>query len=65
MAISEKTDIAINKVHSNGRVQIPAEVREKLGIEDGDKIKWCLHKSGFIFIMRYEKAKIGVKYEEE
>ena len=40
MAFLSKTDIAISKVHSNGRVIIPSDVRKKLDIEDGDKVLW-------------------------
>jgi len=52
--MSDKLVIDITKVHSNGRTQIPSEIREKKGLSDGDKVRWfqdslghtCIEKVG-------------------
>ena len=33
-----QTVVAVRKVYGHGRVQIPVEVRRRLGLEDGDKL---------------------------
>ena len=60
MSISDKTEIDITKIHSNGRVQIPIEVRRQLNISDGDKIIW-FKELGRIYIEKVGKGR-GVRY---
>lgn len=38
--------IATMKVHSNGRIQIPVEVRRRLHLEDGDTLHWLVNNQG-------------------
>jgi len=33
-----KTELDVVRVHSNGRIVIPVDVRKMLGIKDGDKV---------------------------
>ncbi|MQY62206.1 hypothetical protein GH146_02815 [archaeon] len=46
--------LKITKIHGHCRTQIPKEVAEKLGIKDGDKLKWILNSSGKIYVERVE-----------
>ena len=58
--MSDKTVIDITKVHSNGRVQIPVEVRKDLELSDGDKVCWLQDSQGRVFIEKLgEKRKRG------
>lgn len=34
--------VAISKVHGNGRVHLPVDIRERLDVRDGDKIYFIL-----------------------
>lgn len=43
--MKEMVEIGITKVHGNGRVQIPVEIRDILQIQDGDDILWI--RKGF------------------
>ena len=58
--MSDKSGINITKVHSNGRVQIPIEIREELELSDGDKIYWFQDSEGRVFI-----EKLGAKRERK
>jgi len=49
-AMSDKTVINITKVHSNGRVQIPIEIRKELKLSDGDKVYWFQDSQDRVFI---------------
>jgi len=44
--------IGVSKVHGNGRIHIPVEVRKKLNISDGDKIVFIRDITGKIFIIK-------------
>lgn len=52
----EYVEVAITEVHSNGRVQIPADIRLDLEIVDGDKILWIRKAS-----KEYTFRKVGAK----
>lgn len=54
--MSDKSGINITKVHSNGRVQIPIEIRKDMGLSDGDKVYWFQDSLGRVFI-----EKLGAK----
>jgi AbrB family looped-hinge helix DNA binding protein len=54
--------IAISRVHSNGRVQVPKEVRVRLNLEDGDKVAFIEGEDGRIYIDKLiprKAAKLG------
>jgi len=55
--------IAVVKVHGKGRIQIPKEVREILGVKDGDRVYFVLDPSRRIFLEKApdleEKKKLG------
>lgn len=58
--MSDKLGINITKVHSNGRVQIPIEIRKELELSDGDKVYWFQDSQGRVFIEKLgEKRKKG------
>ena len=58
--MSDKVGINITKVHSNGRVQIPIEIRKELELSDGDKVYWFQDSQGRVFIEKLgEKRKRG------
>jgi len=56
--LQEATEVGITTVYGNGSVQIPKEIREAWGIQDGDKILWV--KTG---IRKYTFRKIGYRPE--
>jgi len=56
--MSDKSVIDITKVHSNGRVQIPVEIRRGMGLSDGNKVCWFQDSKGRVFI---EKLGAGAK----
>ena len=62
MADLPKTDIDIAKVHSNGRIVIPSEVRKKLGIEDGDKVLWFWIGVDQLCLEKVEQVKPKARY---
>jgi len=41
--------LAISSIFQGGKIQVPSEVRRKLGLEDGDKIVW-VHEAGRIYV---------------
>jgi AbrB family looped-hinge helix DNA binding protein len=45
-----ETIIAISRMHSNGRVQVPKEVRVRLNLEDGDKVVFIEGEDGRIYV---------------
>jgi AbrB family looped-hinge helix DNA binding protein len=45
--------IAVRKVYGRGRVQIPVEIREQLGLDDGDKLIF-IQSNGEYFIRKAE-----------
>jgi AbrB family looped-hinge helix DNA binding protein len=49
-AIEEKI-IALSRVYQRGKTQVPKEVRDILGIEDGDKVLW-LFESGKLIVRK-------------
>jgi AbrB family looped-hinge helix DNA binding protein len=56
-----ETIIAISRVHSNGRVQVPKEIRVRLNLEDGDKVVFIEGEDGRIYIDKLipkRKAKV-------
>lgn len=68
----------IAKVSSKGQITIPAEIRKKLNLKEGDKVlfleengKIILLNAGYVAIkeaqevMRQEAEKIGLKSEED
>ena len=58
--MSDKLGINITKVHSNGRVQIPIEIRKELELSDGDKVYWFQDSQDRVFIEKLgEKRKTG------
>jgi len=66
MAFLSKTDIDIAKVHSSGRVVIPSDVRKRLGIEDGDKVRWFwLGPNQELCLEKVEQGKPEPRYTKE
>ena len=66
MAYLSKTAISIAKVHSNGRIIIPSDVRKRMGIEDGDRVLWFW--SGIderLCLEKVEQAKPRGRYTPE
>ena len=63
MAFLSKTDIDIVKVHSNGRVIIPSDVRRRLGIADGDRVRWVwLGPDQHLCLEKVEQGKPSPRY---
>lgn len=60
MADSDKTAIAIVKVHSTGRITIPKDIRDDLTLRDGDSVIWLKDNAGRYFIAKARKP--GVRY---
>ena len=48
--------IEVCKVYARGRVQIPSEIRDELGLKDGSKIAWFRDSDGTIYIKKVEKS---------
>ena len=44
--------VAARKITNRGRVQIPKEIRDALGVEDGDRIIWVRHPDGRFYILK-------------
>ena len=58
--MSDKSVIDITKVHSNGRVQIPVEIRKDMELSDGDKVCWFQDSLGYVYIEKLgAEKKIG------
>jgi antitoxin component of MazEF toxin-antitoxin module len=49
------TDTAITIRGSRRRMTVPSEVVEILKLEDGDKLRWVVFKSGEIHITKVKK----------
>lgn len=60
--MSDKSVMDITKVHSNGRVQIPIDVRKELGLSDGDKVCWFQDSQGRVFIEKLGAEIIRGRY---
>jgi AbrB family looped-hinge helix DNA binding protein len=43
------------KVTSKGQVTIPAEVRQALGISDGDRLQFFVHRDGRVFLQKRDR----------
>jgi len=39
--------VAVTKVFGRGQTYIPAEIRKKLGLQDGDKVVWVEEEGKF------------------
>jgi AbrB family looped-hinge helix DNA binding protein len=44
------------KVTAKGQVTIPLDVRQALGIEDGDRVEFFVHRDGRVFLRRRDGA---------
>ena len=53
--------ITTRKLYGRGRVQIPKEIRDELGVKDGDRIAFIRSIWGDIFIKRADTASVQVK----
>lgn len=42
--------VDVSKIYQKGKTHIPAEIRRRLFIKDGDKIAWYAHDNGSIII---------------
>jgi len=42
--------VAVRKITSNGRIQIPSEIRRELGLTDGDSVLWIRSVDGKFYI---------------
>jgi len=49
IVVSEEI-IAVRKISSNGRIQIPAEIRRNLKLSDGDSVLWMKSEDGKYYI---------------
>lgn len=43
-----------SKVSSKNQVVVPKEVREALGIQDGDQIQWVIRQQGEVVVRKVE-----------
>lgn len=48
------TETSVTIRGSRRRITLPKYIVDKLGIKDGDKIRWLLFKDGTIYIMKVE-----------
>jgi len=60
--MSDKSVIDITKVHSNGRVQIPVEIRKDMELSDGDKVRWFQNSQGHFCIEKLGAEKGRGRY---
>jgi len=44
--------IGVRKVQDRGRLQVPKEIRDLLGLEDGDSVYWLRGLDGRFYIAR-------------
>ena len=58
-SIRRMREIRITVVHGGGRTQIPEEIRNRLGLRDGDKVVW--YERAGEFMMRKEGQLSGLK----
>jgi AbrB family looped-hinge helix DNA binding protein len=66
MENTDRTEIGISKIHSNGRVQVPKEVRTKMDLNDGNKVIWYINRLGDVCIRKTitREAPKGIRYPE-
>ena len=62
MADLPKTELDVAKVHSNGRIVIPSDVRKTLGIKDGDKMLWFKNIYDQLCLEKIEAGKPKGRY---
>ncbi|MEM1513357.1 MAG: AbrB/MazE/SpoVT family DNA-binding domain-containing protein [Candidatus Thermoplasmatota archaeon] len=48
------TETSVTIRGSRRRTTLPKHIVEKIGIKDGDKIRWILFKDGTIYVMKVE-----------
>jgi len=53
----EENIIAISRVFQYGKTQLPKEVRELLGIKDGDRIYYIQDETGNVYIRKAPEIK--------
>lgn len=46
------TIMGVRKIQDRGRIQIPKEVREEIGLNEGDGVYWVKHPDGRFYIVR-------------
>lgn len=44
--------IGVRKVHDRGRLQVPKEVRDSIGLEEGDSVYWLRGLDGRFYIAK-------------
>ena len=44
--------VAVRKMQDRGRIQIPKEVRQELGLSDGDTVYWVRSRDGKFYIVK-------------
>lgn len=42
--------VDVTQVNESGGVTVPAEIRERLGIEPGDKLRWAVDDDGALSV---------------
>lgn len=50
--MSEQKVIGSSPLHGRGRVQMPSEIREILGVKDGDTVVWISNGFGEIYVRK-------------
>lgn len=46
--------MSFSKVSSKNQVVVPKEVREVLGIQEGDQIQWLIRENGEVYVRKIE-----------
>ena len=44
--------VAVRKMQDRGRIQVPKEVRQELGLSDGDTVYWVRSRDGKFYIVK-------------
>lgn len=50
--MNHMVEVQITKVYGDGKTTIPLEIRQRLGISDGDRVLWYINEKGEVCIKK-------------
>jgi len=51
LPLYEKKELAKSKISSKGQITLPIEVRTRLGVKEGDSVKFVVDKDGYTVVL--------------
>lgn len=50
--MAKKIEVAVSRVFGRGKTTVPRDVRERLGLRDGDRILWYINDRDEVCVAR-------------